>query len=305
MNDFFINNFSNTDGPSIFSKRLKEELEKQNYNFNISSKNRISVTTGSYQDDSFNMLRLDGLYLDSGNTLGDSKTLNRPIFDCYEKFDHIIFQSDYAKKNYEAFIGIEKPHSIIYNGVEDIFFSNQESIEKPEGFEKVVIASSKWRRHKRIEECIEAFKDKRLKDIALVILGGYENVDMPNVFSLPMIKPEELPKYYKMADAMIHLCWLDCCPNSVIEGLASGLPVICSHNGGTHELVKDNGIIIEIEEDYKYGEMVDLYNPPEVDINSIVDGIIKCLELSEYKDEFKREDLRIKNVATRYSNLFK
>ncbi len=302
MNDFFINNFSNIDGPSIFSKRLKEELEEQNYKFSLSSKNRISVTRGSYENGSFNMLRLDGLYLDSGNTLGDSNTLNKPIFECYEKFDHIIFQSEYAKKNYEAFTGIKKPHSVIYNGVEDIFFNNKDSIEKPEGFEKVVIASSKWRRHKRIEECIEAFRDKRLRDVCLVILGGYENVDMENVFTLPMIPPRELPKYYKMADAMIHLCWLDCCPNSVIEGLASGLPVICSHNGGTSELVKGDGIVIQLEDTYEYGSMVDLYNPPKVCTETIVSAILKSLDIGEIEP---RLDLNIRNTAQNYSTLFK
>ena len=217
-------------------------------------------------------------------------------------FDHIIFQSEYAKKVYEAFTGTKKANTVIYNGVDDIFFKNEEAIEKPEGFEKVVIASSKWRRHKRIEETIEAFKDKRLKDVALVILGGYKNIDMPNIFSLPMISPHELPKYYKMADAMIHLCWLDCCPNSVIEGLASGLPVICSHNGGTQELVKGDGIVIQLEDDYNYGDKVDLYNPPKVCIETIVSAIEKCLNIGPTKG---RKDLHISNVAKKYSNLFK
>jgi len=302
MSDFFINNYSNTDGPSIFSNRLKEELECQGYEYNTLSKNRIAVTTGQYDPESFNILRLDGLYLDSGHTLGNSEILNKPIFDCYKEFDHIIFQSEYSKKVYEAFTGLKKPNTIIYNGVQDIFFKNEESIDKPDGFEKVVIASSKWRRHKRIEECIEAFKDKRLKDVALVILGGYQNVDMPNVFTLPMINPCELPKYYKMADAMVHLCWLDCCPNSVVEGLASGLPVVCSHNGGTHELVKGDGVVIQIEEDYDYGSMVDLYNPPKVCMETIVSGILKCLEFESIDP---RLDLKISNTASLYSKLFK
>lgn len=302
VSDFFINNFSNKDGPSIFSNRLKEELESQGHNYDPLSKNRIAITTGDYVEGAFNILRLDGLYLDSGNKLGDSHTLNKPIFDCYKKFDHIVFQSEYAKSVYESFTGIKKPNSIIYNGVEDHFFTNKDSIDKPDGFSKAVIASSKWRRHKRIEECIDAFKDKRLKDVALVILGGYKNIDMPNVFTLPMIPPSELPKYYKMADAMIHLCWLDCCPNSVIEGLASGLPVICSHNGGTNELVKGDGIVIQLEETYKPGEMVDLYNPPEVCTETIVSAVEKCLELGVIEP---RLDLKISKAAQKYARLFK
>lgn len=301
MSDFFINNYSNTDGPSIFSNRLKIELEKQNYIFDLNSKNRLSITTGEHKEGANNILRLDGLYLDSGNTLGDTDTLNQPIFECYNKFDRIVFQSEYAKKVYEAFTDKEKPNKIIYNGVQDLFFDNDEAIDKPEGFDKVIIASSKWRRHKRIEECIEAFKDKRLKDIALVILGGYRNVDMKNVFTLPMIPPSDLPMYYKMADAMIHISWLDCCPNSVVEALACKLPVICSHNGGTPELVKGDGIVLQLEEDYKYGEKVDLYNPPKVDIETIISGILKCLEIGPIE---MRNDLRISTASKQYSELF-
>lgn len=303
MSSFFINHHDDwRDGPNIFANRLKTELESQGYIFDLSSKNRMSIIAGDYKENCFNILRLDGLYLDSGNFLGDSNFLNAPIFDCYEKFDHIIFQSNFSKECYEAFTGIKKPNTVIYNGVSSDFFKKVDPISKPDGFEKVVIASSKWRRHKRLEECIEAFKNKKLKDVALVVLGGYENVDMPNVFTLPMIHPTELPKYYQMADAMIHLSWLDWCPNTVVEGLASGLPVVCSHNGGTHELVKGDGIVIQIEEDYKFGDMVDLYEPPKVCIETIASSIEKILE---FKPMSSRLDLSISNTASKYSKLFK
>jgi glycosyltransferase involved in cell wall biosynthesis len=48
----------------------------------------------------------------------------------------------------------------------------------------------------------------------------------------------EAPMIYKNANVLIHLKYLDPCPNVVIEGMASGLPVIYSDSGGTKELVK-------------------------------------------------------------------
>ena len=277
--NFFISKHESNQGPFIFAKRLKNALELKGLEFSKDSINRLNIITGRYEKGSNNILRLDGLYLDSKGKLGDSNKKNKPIFKCYDAFDHIVFQSVYAKKVYEAFTGIKKNNSIIHNGVCDHFFKEIDPVGKPEGFDKVVIASSNWRRHKRIEECINAFKDPRLKNVALVILGGYKNVKQQNVFSLPKIPYNDLPKYYQMADAMIHLCWLDCCPNTVVEGLASGLPVVCSHNGGTPELVKDNGVILKIEEDYEYGTMVDLYHPPKVDYNIITKGILKVLDI--------------------------
>ena len=303
MKDFYIDKYHpDSKGPFIFASRLKDGLENLGLKFKDKSQNRLSIITGKYIKGANNILRLDGLYLDSNNRMGNSDKLNKPIFNCYKAFDQIVFQSEYAQKVYEAFTGVKKTNSIIYNGAPDYFFKDCEPVDKPEGFEKVIIASSKWRRHKRIEEVIEAFKSPKLKDVALVIMGGYKNIDMKNVFSLPRVKPSELPKYYQMADGQVHLCWLDCCPNTVVECLASRLPVLCSHNGGTKELVKDDGIVIKLEEDYKYGTKVPLYKPPKVDIGIIVDGILKLLEMPKIK---KREDLKISHTALLYKKLFK
>ena len=103
-----------------------------------------------------------------------------------------------------------------------------------------------------------------------------------------------------MADAMIHLAWLDWCPNTVVEGLSCGAPVLCSHNGGTKELVKDNGVVVQLEEDYEIGARVPLYNPPKVDTSIIVDGILEVLEKPTI---FDRLDLDIKTVAKNYEKI--
>ena len=299
--NFYIDKTFGANGPTIFGLRLKNQLEKDGFLFKEDSNNRICIIRGDKKEGANNILRLDGLYLDAGGKEGKSEVMNRPIFKSYRRFNKIVFQSDFSKKCYEEFTGIKKDNSIIYNGAPDDFFKEVDPAVRPEGFDKVVIASSKWRRHKRIQECINAFKDKRLKDVALVILGGYKNLNIPNVFSLPRITHSNLPKYYQMADAMIHLAWLDWCPNTVVEGLASKLPVLCSHNGGTKELVNNDGVIIQLEEDYKVGEQVHLYRPPKVDTNIIVEGVLKILNMPKIQE---REDLKISNTSLQYSNLF-
>ena len=40
-------------------------------------------------------------------------------------------------------------------------------------YEKICVASASWRRHKRLEETIEAFKDSKLKNVLLIALGGF------------------------------------------------------------------------------------------------------------------------------------
>ena len=300
-------------GPEIFAHRLRGALEGRGWKFRDYYPGgngfdeefiNLAIIEGPYVRGAKNILRLDGLYFDSENQLTDK--LNSPIFSCYDSFDAVIFQSEFSKKMYEAFRGERTPNFIIPNGVPEYF--SPYTRENPymhylrSKYSKVCIASATWRRHKRLEEVIEAFRDKSLEHVALVVLGG-EDYKLsvkslpPNVIMHENVKPQSLPPMYVAADAMIHLAWLDWCPNTVVEALACGVPVLCSHNGGTKELVKDNGVVVQLEETYKIGERVPLYNPPKVDTKQIVAGI---LEVLEHKTGFERPDLSIESVADNY-----
>ena len=296
-NKFFIPNLHRgTGGPWIFCRRLKDELVRQGLDYSKDAQNRLSIISGSPQKDKFNILRLDGLYFSKDKR-------NKPIFKSREAFDHIVYQGEFCKQQYEAFTGTIKDSTIIRNGVPECFFEkNTETLPQKR---PIIVASAAWRRHKRLQEIIEAFCSPKLKNIELWVLNasGKTKQKLPeNIKLLPNYKPNSLPKVLQSANAMIHLGWLDWCPNSVVEGLASGLPVLCSHNGGTKELVKDDGIIIQLEEDYKIGSFVNLYSPPKVDIEIIVNGILEVIEMPKIKT---REDLKISNVALLYKSLFK
>lgn len=295
MSDHFID-LSGGGGPGIFAKRLSFGLIESGCRFNPSSTNRISIIEGQKVDGANNILRLDGLYFYKD----DSRNSN--IFSCYDNFDHIVFQGEFCRDQYEAFTGTKRPHTIIRNGAPKEFFERR---ERRASSKKRIVASASWRRHKRLEETVEAFKDSRLKNVDLFVLGGadYWNKSLSkNVHMLPQMNYSRIYEFLRDFDAMIHLAWLDWCPNSVVEGLASGLPVLCSHNGGTKELVKENGVVIQLEEDYIPGTELDLYSPPRVDTDIIVNGVLEVLEAN---DGFVREDLKISNVAKEYMKLIR
>lgn len=311
MSDFYINNINNHGGPNIFASRLKDALVERGHNFLVKEPknpfNNISIITGIYYPKCNNILRLDGLYFDKDNP--DCDRLNSPIFQCYNMFDKIVFQSSFSKKIYEAFTGVEKDNCVIHNGVPEIF--NPKVIprivdERVKKYDKVCITSASWRRHKRLEELVEAFKSPKLKHVCLLVLGGADyDIDMeipPNVFMLGKYPHWELPSIYASADAMLFISWLDSCPNTVVEALACGVPVMCSHNGGTPELIKGNGVVLQLEEDYNYGEQVSLYSPDKVDNRIVVDGILRVLEMPK---GFERFDLDISWVSSKYEELFK
>ena len=280
---FFINRTENISGPSIFGHRLKIALIKKGWHWDrFMPRLSYLFSAGFFRPFCVNVLRLNGLYIDSQNTIGDSDKLNRPIFQAYTKADGIIFQSEFSRLLFKKFVGDPKcPHTVIHNGVPSNFSPEGEKINY--GFNKVIICSGRWTAHKRFECVIDGFITLGDPEVGLIFLGDkpdHSLIKHPNIKYIGHIDPNELPKYLRGGDAFIDLEWLGSCPNTVVEAIACGLPVLCSNNGGTRELVKSNGIVLYCEEEYDF-KKVNLYNPPKCDNKIIAEGIEKILSWSK------------------------
>lgn len=297
MPSFKLNTVGDQNGPAIFGKRLKKGLESRGWKYNerIPDVNFV-FASGDYITGAINILRLDNLYFDKDNTIGDTDELNKKIKTAYRKFDKLIFQSFFGKDQYFSHFGeVKTSYRIIYNGVPRSFSSEGFKYEYP--FQKTFICSSDWRAHKRLEPVIEAFKSFSGKDVGLVILGNCENkVKQKNVLYLGKVHHTKLPYYLRGADAAIHISWLDCSPNVIYEFLGCGLPVLCSHNGGTREIVRDNGITLKLEQDYKFTK-VRLYYPPEPDLDVVYWGMQNIIE---WDKPIVRSDVYMRHVVDEY-----
>jgi len=172
----------------------------------------------------------------------------------------------------------------------------------------VFIAFSKWRPHKRLRDIIESFLLANVDDSILFVAGnlsrsGLSDGEIDKYFGLPNVKylgtltHEQVASYLKVACASIHLCWFDACPNSVVEAIAAGVPVICNNTGGTPELVRPSGgFVCNVDKPYDL-EPVDLYHPPSIDRSLIAQAIVKS---SQKKLEVKNDHVLIENVAKQY-----
>lgn len=292
---YHLNHYGDRGGPGIFGLRLKNELRKLGWIHNsLLYDYNLAFISGEYRPGKVNILRLDGLYFDTENTVDDTDKLNTPIKRAYDEFDKIIFQSEFSQKMFLKHFGpTTHPHRIIYNGVPKSFSPVGPKYNYP--FEKTLLCSGKWRTHKRLKAIIDGFRE--LKNIGLAILGEDVSIDtQENILVLGHISHQQLPFYLRGADAFIHLSWLDWCPNVVVEALACGLPVLCSHNGGTKELVRDSGIILELEDKYDF-ERVPLYKPPMPDPKLVARGMSEVLE---WNKPIKRPDLCMDHVAGQY-----
>jgi len=301
---FKINRIDNKNGPSIFGYRLKEQLElMQDWEYSEGfPEYNLCFSVGNYIDGAINILRLDGLYFDTENTLGDTTRMNACIKNAYAKFDGVIFQTEFSRIMYCGHFGYPSaPSTIIHNGA-PVEFTKGYSYTYPwRG--KTLMCSSHWRAHKRLDAVVAGFMELNDPDTGLVIIGkadkSYDNDK--NIMHVPDTQPKDIPFLLRGADAFVHLAWLDWCPNVVVEALTARLPVLCSHNGGTKELVGDDGIVLKLEDDYDF-KSVALYDPPKPDPVTVAQGMRDILS-REW--DIHRPDLRIENVARQYSDFMK
>src|SRR5688572_1586116 len=87
---------------------------------------------------------------------------------------------------------------------------------------------------------------RRRADITFVMVGRYESPPaLPNVVMLGLADWERLPAILRSCEALLTLSENEACPNVVLEGLASGLPVLYKASGGTPELVGECGVAVD------------------------------------------------------------
>ncbi len=291
-------NLNSTSGPNTFGGRLANQLLKDGH--------EIIPEEMSHNSDAFLVFieprteppqntrmvqRLDGIWFKPDQF----ESHNKLIKWVYDRADHIIWQSEFDKKMTTTHWG-ERPGSVIRNGI-DVKKRNvtqQSLIEIRKRYEKVFVCSASWHRQKRLAENIELFKLLRQKyeSACLIVMGGNPdfNANDPDVFYTGSVPHEICLEVYSMSDWMIHLAWLDHCPNVVVEALSQRTPVICTESGGTKELVGNRGLIIPETTKYNF-ELCDYDSPPKLDLSSIDLPEIDILNL---------EDLRIENVANKY-----
>ena len=127
--------------------------------------------------------------------------------------------------------------------------------------------------------------------------GVREHVQMTGVYS-----QAEAPSIYQAADAYIMTKYLDPCPNTVIEALACGLPVLYSSSGGVPELVGENaGIGLVVPEDF---ERIHVPND-----EAIAHGMMQLMEKRQIMSEAARERaiklFDIRSWISRHRSVFK
>jgi glycosyltransferase involved in cell wall biosynthesis len=238
------------------------------------------------------VLRADGCYY---ITLIDN---NLSLKESIEKSAFTIYQSEFSRQMCQDILGVNVRSTVIYNGIDQKYIDSipKNAVIEPGSF---ISVSNRWRDNKRPDSTINGFLEADTKRHLYIVGEGIKNSYNSQYIHLLGTRPEkEIISIMKSCDYQIHLCHIDSCPNAVIEGLCSGLNVLCTNLGGTRELVKNNGVVLDVdgwERKKMRKRKLDSLDP------SIVAGGIR--KLMEIKERPSRADLDIYQVAVKYFDI--
>jgi glycosyltransferase involved in cell wall biosynthesis len=176
---------------------------------------------------------------------GSDRTADDEIFELNREFATVsIIQSQFTLKNLLS-LGYQPINPvIIYNAVNPSIFFSEPQVEKHVG--KIRIVSASWSDNPNKGGATYKWLDDNLdfNKIEYIFVGRIKE-KLNNIKLIPPVDSEKLAKILRKQDIYITASENDPCSNSLIEGLASGLPAIYRNSGGHSELVKDAGLPFE------------------------------------------------------------
>lgn len=245
-------------GPQTFMQNLQGYLDKEQFHYCLQPEEGCSIFFPIVYDMATLKLikswggkviqRLDGIFYPSKHGQEFEK-LNAPIQEIYHNWaDYIIFQSQYSQAQcFEMFGSIpENKYSIILNGVNEKLFSpNQDrQFSMPNC---TFITTGNIRNLDMIEPVILAM-DQLVKThpVRLKIVGPIANPSLNSFLDrnyVDYVGSQDLQgvaNELRQADVFIYSHLNPPCPNSVLEAVSVGLPVVGFASGAMRELLSFN-----------------------------------------------------------------
>ncbi len=238
------------------------------------------------------------------------KRSNAPLSTALQACDGVVYQSQHAKRMCDRYLGAARVTSaVIFNGADQAFAARIKPADRL--FPVTYIAFSRWRRFKRLPEIIEAFLAAGVPESGLIIAGDVREAGLgkrlrvykqrKDIVFLGKLSQEALASHLKNCVASIHLSPFEGCPNSVVEALVAGVPVICTNIGGTPEIVgPSGGTVCSLDKPYD-GSPVDLKRPPKIDISVAAKAIFDHRQSRSVRVDHVRIDV----IASKYLDFFK
>jgi len=296
----YINrDLSKSIGPNIFVRRLINFMTDQGKIIQVKNKPDINfciINTFNRKKGARTLLRIDGMYWNGHDKNG--LKMNPQIFKSVRQADMVVFQSQFCRRCFDRYVGKYRRSMVIYNAINQEFINSV--VRTKLGPEPQFVSIAKWRPTKRPNSICRGFIKSRV-DGTLNMIGSLPKNPINNqrIRWLGNLSPKKVISILKGCNYAIHLAKFDPCPNSVIEELSCGLPVLHTDNGGTPEIVQKDGICLRVDSGWDYSTLYDEID--NLDEELVGQHIIKLSHCSKIKN---RKDLDIKNAAQLYWTAF-
>lgn len=173
---------------------------------------------------------------------------------------YAIFLTNYAAEKIKPFLKDNLKYKIIPHGVDNNFFlKNTITYPKFNSSEIIITYISPclpYKNHINVIEAIYNLRKKYNLNLKFEIIGEITNYSKKDIISTikkfsgegafvkvkENIKQKEIPIILKNSHIFIFASSCENMPNTLLEGMASGLPIACSNVGSMPEILKDGGI---------------------------------------------------------------
>ncbi len=291
---------SNPIGPNIFVRRLMKYLVDSNKVVQTSQKPDVNfcvINLGHRRKGAKSLLRIDGMYWNGHDRTG--LKMNPKIFDSIRRADMVVFQSRFCKRCCERHSGPARKSKIIYNAIDQSAINSIPAAKMGKGLQ--FVACAKWRQTKRPLSICKGFLESKVNGTLNMIGSASKSyVKDKRIRWMGQLGTEKTLAVMKGCDYAIHLGKFDPCPNVVIEELSCGLPVLHTDNGGAPELIRNDGVQLQVDGGWNYSVLhteIDNLDPVQVG-----QGI---RDLTEVSKAVVRPDLDIRHAADMYFRAFK
>lgn len=178
-----------------------------------------------------------------------------PSHNPFFNMDHVILVCDHGTEFLKG-VKNNRPHSVIYNGIE----VPKITTKKPnDGVFRFIFANG-WAKHKGMQRILPAIRTVAQKHkIEVMVIGGFDTKDkvFEEIGDLPINKigllenPNDIGKYYEMADCALFASYSEACSFAGIEAMAYNLPVISADAAGLVEMFGRAALIVKSDGDGK------------------------------------------------------
>lgn len=180
--------------------------------------------------------------------------------------DHIIYQSGFSRDWWEGEFGkLSKQKNVAYNGVDLLQYSPQGPEYPPGDHFRLLLVEGHLTlaSGQGLETAVRltrALKADHGLTIEMMVVGDVDDALKANIHSIApdvwinwkgIVEPGSIPAIDRSAHVMFSADLNAACPNSVIEALACGLPVLAYDTGALKELVQEGaGEVVPYGSDY-------------------------------------------------------